>query len=177
LTDYPADKQTREFVRLLATHERRLNYYVLALVPHWADAEDVIQQTKLRLWEQFPSYDPTKDFGAWACTIAHYEILSLRTRAGRARVEFSQQFIERVAEAIPRAIEERDGRLNKLRACLQKLTDWQRDLLQRCCVADDSVTQVARELNRKVDSTRKALLRIRHRLYRCMEGLHKGERS
>jgi len=42
---------------LLAKNERRLSQYVLALVPNWADADDLIQQTKVRLWEQFGQYD------------------------------------------------------------------------------------------------------------------------
>ena len=54
----------REFLRLLGEHERRLRGFILALVPHWADADDIAQEVRLRLWEQFDDYDPAKDFGA-----------------------------------------------------------------------------------------------------------------
>ena len=50
------DLHNREFVRLLAEHERQLSGYVHALIPLWQDAEDVLQNTKLRLWEQFDSF-------------------------------------------------------------------------------------------------------------------------
>jgi DNA-directed RNA polymerase specialized sigma24 family protein len=84
------DDRAREFVRLLAACERRLDNYVLALVPNWSDAEEIVQQAKLRLWERFEQYDRSKDFGAWACTIAYYEVLTFRTRAHRSRLLLSQ---------------------------------------------------------------------------------------
>lgn len=58
------DDRTREFLRLLGQHERRLRGFILSLVPHWADAEDIAQEVRIRLWEQFDNYDPAKDFGA-----------------------------------------------------------------------------------------------------------------
>ena len=57
--------RTREFVRLLSVHEQELSGYVISLVPNWADADEVIQETKLRLWVQFDQYDAAKDFGVW----------------------------------------------------------------------------------------------------------------
>ena len=67
----PAAKKpkTVEFLRLLLQHERRIRAYILALVPNWADADDLYQETTVRLWEQFADYNPEKEFGAWACTV------------------------------------------------------------------------------------------------------------
>lgn len=158
-----------EFVRLLAANERVLGNYVATLVPHWSDAEDIIQQTKLRLWEQFDSYDPQKDFGTWACVIARYEVLAFRTRTARSRIHFSQEFIDRVSGELVRAETESDSRLGMLEECVKKLADWQRDLLWRCCMAGDSTKSVAQQLGRTTESTRKALLRIRRTLFRCVE--------
>lgn len=171
------DDRAREFVQLLAACERRLDNYILALVPNWSDAEDVVQQTKLRLWERFSQYDRSKDFGAWACTVAYYEVLTFRTRASRARLLFSQAALERVAAVAISVVAESDARMHLLRTCVEKLSRWQRELLLRCCVAGESVKAVATELDRKVDSTRKAILRIRHQLYRCIEDVHSGEKQ
>ena len=62
------DHETRvkEFVRLLGAHEQGLSGYIISLVPNWADADEIAQETKLRLWEQFEQFDRTKDFGTWA---------------------------------------------------------------------------------------------------------------
>ena len=57
------DQRGIEFIGLLAREERRLTAYVAALVPNWADVDDLLQATKLKLWEQFGDYDPRGDFG------------------------------------------------------------------------------------------------------------------
>jgi len=164
-----------EFVRLLAAQEQRLGSYVATLVPNWSDADDIVQQTKTRLWEQFGTYDRQKDFGTWACVIARYEVLAFRTRTARSRVHFSQEFVDRVSDDLTKVSPEPDSRLAFLEECLKKLSQWQRDLLWRCCVAGDSTRKVASELGRQVDSTRKAVLRIRRELFRCIEGARQKE--
>lgn len=175
LPDNSPTDRAAEFVRLLAAYERRLTGYVVALMPNWNDAEDIIQQTKLRLWEQFQTYDPSKDFGTWACVIARYEVQTFRKRAIRSRVHFSQEFIDRVSGQLTRSMEKADERISLLEQCLRKLSEWQRDLLWRCCVAGDSTIQVASQLGRKNEATRKALLRVRRKLYRCIEAAQRRE--
>ena len=88
--DNSADARTREFVELLSQCERRLYSYILSLVPNFNDADEIAQQTRLRLWERLDRYEPGRDFGAWACTIAHYEYLTWRGKQSRDRLQFSQ---------------------------------------------------------------------------------------
>ena len=122
------------FVQLLATYENRLASFVLALVPNWTDADDIIQETKLRLWEQFDTYDPKKDFGVWACVIARYQVLAFRARSA-VPVMFSQEVVERLSQAVAETDPESDARLAYLEDCVKKLTEWQRELLSLCCTA------------------------------------------
>jgi RNA polymerase sigma-70 factor, ECF subfamily len=175
MLDNATEDRGANFVRLLAAHEHRLGSYVLALVPNWNDSEEIIQQTKLRLWEQFGTYDPTKDFGVWACVIARYEVLTFRTRSARSHVHFSQALIDRMSGELTQTAAESDARLGFIEECLKKLTQWQRDLLWRCCVAGDSTRAVASDLGRKADATRQALLRIRRKLYHCIEDARQKE--
>jgi len=90
------ETRTREFVRLLSLYEQELSGYIVSLVPNWADGDEIAQETKLRLWEQFERYDSAKDFGAWARTIAHFMVLAYRKRSKRTSARFSQQFIDLV---------------------------------------------------------------------------------
>lgn len=167
------DNRVREFVRLLAECERRLDNYVLTLVPNWSDAEDIVQQAKLRLWEQFEQYDHAKDFGTWACTVAYYEVLTFR-RTSRSRLLFSQTVLDRVSKEAATFAADSDLRMHLLKECIEKLTQWQRELLLRCCMAGESVKEVAVQLGRKADSIQKAVLRIRRQLFRCVEDAHRG---
>jgi RNA polymerase sigma-70 factor, ECF subfamily len=164
------------FVQLLAAHERCLNSFVLALLPNWSDAEDIIQETKLRLWEQFDTYDPKRDFGTWACVIARYQVLAFRTRSARSHVLFSQELVERLSQELVQTHSESDVRLVFLEGCVKKLGQWQRNLLLRCCGAEcRSLQELAVQLGRTPGAIRQALLRVRRLLYRCIEEAQQKE--
>src|SRR5574338_1508768 len=60
----------QRFLSLFLRSEREIFRYVAALVPNVADAEDIVQQTALTLWEKFDAYDPNQPFTPWACRFA-----------------------------------------------------------------------------------------------------------
>src|SRR5512137_113821 len=67
--DDPTAAQQR-FLSLFLRSEREVFRYVAAMVPNVADAEDILQQTALALWEKFEAYDPVHPFTPWACRFA-----------------------------------------------------------------------------------------------------------
>ena len=71
-TRHSEDKNAAQqrFLSLFLRSEREIFRYVAALVPNVADAEDIVQQTALALWEKFDSYDPDQPFTPWACRLA-----------------------------------------------------------------------------------------------------------
>ncbi len=167
---------TAEFLRRLTQCERRLESYVLALVPNWEDAEDILQETKLRLWEQYEEYDATKDFGAWACTIAYYQVLTHRHRSQAKHRALSLEFLERVSAEVARSVERNDTRTHALRGCLEKLRETKRTLLERCYSGEKAVA-LAAELGRSADSVRQELMRIRRQVHRCIDAALRRGRS
>ena len=48
----------REFIRLLMENERRIYAYILTLLGNGADAEDVLQETSIILWDKFAEFQP-----------------------------------------------------------------------------------------------------------------------
>src|SRR5690349_1933116 len=60
----------QRFLSLFLRSEREIFRYVAVLVPNVADAEDIVQQTALSLWEKFDAYDPGQPFTPWACRFA-----------------------------------------------------------------------------------------------------------
>ncbi len=57
---------------LLARYQNRLYRYLLRLVREPAVAEDLFQQTWLRVAEKIASYDPRRNFDAWLFTVARH---------------------------------------------------------------------------------------------------------
>lgn len=169
------DERTRKYLRLLGQHERRLRGYILSLVPHWADADDIAQEVRIRLWEQFDSYDPTKDFGAWSRTIAHYQILTHREKLARHGKLISAQFIEAIAEEAAAISRELDASERALADCFAKLPESKRELLLRYYSNGQTARTIAQELGRSFDATRQAILRTRLTLSDCVEDTLKKE--
>jgi RNA polymerase sigma-70 factor, ECF subfamily len=172
---FPPDPRTGEFMRLLLQNERQLRTFTVSLVPHWADAEDILQDAKLELWERFAEYDHTGDFGAWARSIIFYRVKTFRKKSGRERVHFSQTAFDLVAAEASVVANETESRLFALAACIKKLTEAARILLWRCTVSGATVKDVAVNLGRSVRGTQRAVANIRRDLQECIERQMRSE--
>ena len=163
------ETRTREFVRLLSAHDQELSGYVVSLVPNWADADEIIQETKLRLWEQFDQYDPTKDFGGWARAIAYFMMLAYRKQSQRVAARFSQQFVDVVSREAASLATEAYPLRQALSDCIAKLSQAARELLWACYAGKETIKDVAIRLGRSVRGTQRAVAKTRTDLQRCIE--------
>ena len=62
-----------------------LRQYVGKWLRDAQECEDAAQAALLKVFQQASNFDPARDAAAWAFTIATYEALTLRRRAGRRR--------------------------------------------------------------------------------------------
>jgi RNA polymerase sigma-70 factor (ECF subfamily) len=172
------DARTREYLRLLAQQGPRLRGFILSLVPNWADAEDIAQEVKLRLWEQFDNYDPAKDFGAWACTIARYQVLTYREKQPPCRQLISLEALELVARDSAAMAEVLEAARRALADCFEKLPEAKRKLLMTYYSGRHTMRELAAELGQTFDVTRHTIVRTRVALKKCVEKtLHQEDRS
>jgi RNA polymerase sigma-70 factor (ECF subfamily) len=163
-------RQTAEFVRLLKQHDHRISAFIFSLVPNWTDAQDLIQETSVRIWEQFHEYRPGADFGAWACTIARYMVLAYRKKMQRSRLQFRPEVLEMVAGEMESAAAAQHSRLQALGVCLTKLDEASRDLLRRCYAKGAKIKEVAQRTGRSVNGVYTFLSRVRKALHDCVQG-------
>jgi RNA polymerase sigma-70 factor (ECF subfamily) len=71
----------RAYHELVSRHAARLRAFVMRLVRNDADADDVVQETFLRLWLHAAEYESRARFTTWLCRIAHnLAIDRLRTK-------------------------------------------------------------------------------------------------
>jgi RNA polymerase sigma-70 factor (ECF subfamily) len=166
----PAPDKSRLFLRLFLQNERRLYAYILTLLPNRADADDVLQQASLVMWDKFDAGRPPADFAAWGCRIAYFKVLDFYKHAHRSRVRFSQAMLERLAET---AIEQADtlqldARREALARCIEKLGPRDRDLLGRRFADGATTRSTAEAVGRSVDAVYKALAKIRQALFDCV---------
>ena len=165
----PTTDRTTEFLQLLGQCEENLRAFILALMPHWADAEDVAQEVRVRLWQQFHNYDPTKDFAAWARTVAYYQVLTHREKLSRRRELLQPEVLEAVAREVNVSFCELDRRRTVLAHCLERLREELRRGLLEWYGGKESTRQIASRLGRSLDATRQAILRARNIVAKCVE--------
>jgi RNA polymerase sigma-70 factor, ECF subfamily len=163
------ESRNREFVRLLQRNERRLYGYILSLVPNIEAADDISQETHLRLWEQFDQFDPGKDFISWACTIAYYQVLTYRRMISRERVQFDSKVLDLLADETVRRREELAAKQSYLVDCLAKLSDFKREVLRLYYSLGMTAKAVAEKLGRSTPAVEQMLVRVRRTLHDCVE--------
>jgi RNA polymerase sigma-70 factor (ECF subfamily) len=163
-------EKVRLFLRLFLQNERRLYAYILTLLPNRADADDVLQEASLVMWDKFDAGQPPADFVAWGCRISYFKVLDFRKKCHRSRVLFSQPLLERLAETAVehRAALQLDERREALAGCLAKLSRRDRDLLARRFAEGATTQSTATEVGRSVDAVYKALAKIRQALFECV---------
>jgi RNA polymerase sigma-70 factor (ECF subfamily) len=163
------DPRTAELLRLLGTHERGLFAYVYALIPNWQDAEEVMQQVRIRIWQEFDRYDREKPFGSWARAIAYYLALTYRKQKSRHREFFSEQVLREVSDAYESVADSVNERRSALIGCLDKLSDRKRHIIETYYLASESSSNLAESLSMTQNALRQLLFRIRKILYQCIK--------
>lgn len=155
------------FVRLLLQHQGELLRYILPLVGNLEDAQDVLQQSALALWQKFDQYDPDRPFLPFAKRFAYNEVL-MHHRKNRRYTFLTQELIDSLVEqqAEPELAAQR--RL-ALESCLEALPEADRLLLdERYSASGQTVHQLADETGQKANVLYKALARIRRQLLHCV---------
>jgi RNA polymerase sigma-70 factor (ECF subfamily) len=166
--DAPTAEQER-FLSLFLRSEKEIFRYVAAFVPNTADAEDIVQQTALALWEKFDAYDPALPFTPWACRFALNKARQWIERRQRWQALLERGVAEELARRREELRPELELRLRHLENCVEKLPLEQRCILEGYYFRRKAIEELAAESGRTVAATYKALQRIRHALQLCIQ--------
>ncbi len=165
----PEADRTTEFLTLLTQHDRALGMYVHALVQASADADDILQQTKLVMWREFARFESGTNFLAWARKIAFHQILTYRRARKKEHLPLDEDVLEAIHHEVSRLSDSHDERREALQACLHKLPGEHRQLVLLRYFEDLEVEQVAGRIRSTAGAVYRALSRIRHALLDCVE--------
>jgi RNA polymerase sigma-70 factor, ECF subfamily len=166
--DAPTAEQQR-FLSLFLRSEKEIFRYVAALVPNSTDAEDIVQQTALALWEKFDAYDPNQPFTPWACRFALNKARQWIERRHRWQLLLERGVAEELARRREELRPDLEVKLRHLETCLEKLPEDQRSLVEGYYYRRSAIEQLATESGRTAAATYKALQRIRHALQLCID--------
>lgn len=164
----------QRFLSLFLRSEREIFRYVAALVPNIADAEDIVQQTALALWEKFDAYDSNQPFTPWACRFALNKTKQWIERRQRWQALLEHGLAEELAQRREELRPEIETRLRHLEGCLNKLPAEQRSIVEGYYYRRDAIEKLAGNSGRTVAATYKTLQRVRQALQGCIENAAKG---
>jgi RNA polymerase sigma-70 factor (ECF subfamily) len=165
----PAETERHHrFLRSFTAHEPAIRAHVRRLVPARADADDVMQEISVVLWEKFDSFRDGADFKAWAFGVARFEVLAWLRDRGRDRLVLDEEVITKIAEETtadePRLEQQREA----LEHCMKKVPGDKRDLLMQAYQPESSIQEVALSSGRTVAGFYQWLHRMRKRLLECI---------
>ena len=167
---------------LVWRYQHRLYRYLLRLVRQPAEAEDLFQQTWLRVAGQIRRYDPRRNFDAWLFTLArNLAIDHLR----RARPESLDEHEENPSEKTPAAL--RDSappviesliareRSYMLAEALDELPVLYREVLSLRFEEEMKLEEIAQVLDAPLSTIKSRLRRGLEGLRRSLGARHPGE--
>jgi RNA polymerase sigma-70 factor (ECF subfamily) len=158
----------KRLMALMTRHQRQIFGYIYTMVPHRADAEDLLQETSLVICEKFDQFKEGTDFVAWACQIAYWRIRYARQKFARSKVIFNQEIIDALAQTAAIMHKEMDERHVALADCLRKLHQRDRELVLTRYEPGSGVEEAAKRSGRSLEAAYKALTRIRKLLFDCV---------
>ena len=170
---------------LITRYQNRLYRYLLRLVRNAADADDLFQQTWIRVAEQIRKYDASRNFDAWLFTLArHLAIDHLRRRRPESLDEPITDDLHGPSKAAalvahgPSALEgilesERDSLLAE---CVSELPMYYREVLSLRFEEEMKLEQIAVVLDAPLSTVKTRLKRGLESLRARLESADPGAR-
>ncbi len=163
------DKRTLEFLKLFVRHQQEIYAYILTLVPHVHDADDLFQDGMTVMWQKFDQFQPGTNFAAWGVQILRFQILDYRRNLARNKqVLMDDSLFEALMDHLPTIQDEAASRIEALRKCLALLDDRAKRIIKMRYERNISVEKIGLYLKLSRRHVYHVLGQINHVLLRCM---------
>ena len=162
------NERHNRFLRSFTAHEPAVRAYIRRMVPTRADADDVMQEVSVVLWEKFSEFREGADFRPWAFGVARFEVLAWFRDKGRDRLVLDEDVIGKLADESTKNEERLEQQREALEVCMKKVAPEQRDLLMQAYQPESQIQEVARISGRTVTGFYQWLHRMRKILLDCI---------
>ncbi|MEM9159408.1 MAG: sigma-70 family RNA polymerase sigma factor [Verrucomicrobiota bacterium] len=163
------------FSKLIHEHQSSLRSYIRSLGVRLAWVDDIAQETFILAYKKQDSYNEDSDYGAWLRGIARNLVMNEISKSARRRRLLDQRIPEIVSahedsnEVISLDDKEFNAqRQDALQACLQKLSERARIIIEARYFREQTSDMIGKDLAMKATAVRKALFSARKVLARCI---------
>lgn len=157
------------FVEMITQHQRMLYGYIYTLVRNSTDADDLLQETNLVLWNKRLECESVKNFSGWACRIAFFEVQNFLRTKRRSRICFDDNLVSMISDMQIDRGEIHTIHSAMLVNCLEKLSTASQQLLKQCYNEENTISEVAKQLRRPINGIYNSLRDIRLKLWKCIK--------
>ena len=157
-----------EFLSLLSVNHQGIYNYILMLVASHNDADDIMQETSVVLFEKFDSFEKGTDFLAWAKVIGKYKVLEFLSRKKKEKAVLSPEIVDLIDKQSQGCLSRQDEWTEALGKCVALLKLGDRQLLNMRYHENISVLQIARRTGSSFQKIYRSLARINGLLVRCI---------
>ncbi|PQO29023.1 sigma-70 family RNA polymerase sigma factor [Blastopirellula marina] len=160
---------TEQFIQLLTENQNRIYGYIFSLLGERSQTADVLQETNLVLWRKFADYDSRRPFLPWAFSIARFQVLANLRDRKRDRILLDPELVETISSEAESIATQFESIREALHRCLQRLSDSNRELIERRYFEALSLDEMAENSNSSAGAIKVALLRVRRQLAQCIQ--------
>jgi RNA polymerase sigma-70 factor (ECF subfamily) len=160
--------KTRVFLENFLKAESRVYAYIRSQIVHKSDAEDVVQETAVTLWEKFDEFQPDTNFLAWAYQIARFKVQHYYKKRTRQHRLFSDAFVELLAKRMEGMEDELADLETYLATCMERLPVADCEVVKSCYASDATIAKVSEQIGRPVGTIKNVLKRSRRALFECI---------
>jgi RNA polymerase sigma-70 factor (ECF subfamily) len=162
-------QQAEQFAALWTAAQPTISAFIRTLVPHYQQADEVLQRVAVTLVRKFDQYDPSRPFGAWAIGVAKYEVLYFRRERATDKHLFGDEIVEQIANRYEIVIEEIDPIREALRNCLEDLRGRSKRVIELRYRRGMRSNVIAQQMSLSPGAVRMLLCRVREKLRGCIE--------
>ena len=160
-----------EFVQRLTASQSAMYAFIVSLLGGANDADDVLQETNMKLCLRWSKYDREQPFLRWAYAFARFEVMAYRKSKQRSRLVLDNTLVETIAGELEESADTADSRLKLLEVCLKRLNARQREFIFARYGRGEAVRDIAARLSRPENAMAALFYRLRKILAVCVQSL------
>lgn len=158
------------FEALLVDHQGFIRGMVVSLGVLRHDADDLVQQVNVKLFNMQDQYEAGTNFKAWAASVCRFTCLSyFRDKQRRPHLDMSEQALDALQETYIQHYEQMDRRYELLEICLQSMPQKDREVLREFYKKGESIKEIAVHFKKSAVAMRQYISRLRKALKECIE--------
>ncbi|BCX49462.1 RNA polymerase sigma factor [Haloferula helveola] len=163
----------QEVDRTVHEHHSSLRYFIRSLGVSSAWVDDIAQEAFLIAYRKWDELDDPANAGPWLRRIARNLVMNELNKSGRRQRLLDENLTTLLidstpTEVAPGSLQDADLRHTALRACLEKLTDRARKVVDARYFKDRNATEIGEELEMSSVAVRKVLFNARQALATCL---------